>query len=109
MTDLERIARELSLTDGYYPDDLIIPLPMPSGPRGLPLLYPNNVPVPVWTLYESYAKATLTMVLAGSEGSDLREVINEILSGEDVPDAPQPDVPEPPPNWRERYHLQPVK
>jgi len=112
MTDLERIARELCLNDGYFPDDLVIMLPMPNGPRGLPVLYSNNVPTPCWTLYEPYARATLTMVMSGAEHTDLRALIAEILSGAEIDDEPEPenpDAPPPPKNWRERYHLQPIK
>lgn len=118
MTDLERIARLLCHSDGFDPDELVYELrpdQMAVGAKGL-CMCPRTAPHPQWTIYEHYVKGTLDAILAGSEGADLREIIQHVISGEEIPlelsdDDILPEGPpfeeelQPPRTWREVYGL----
>lgn len=120
MNDLERIARLLCHSDGYDPDALVYPMPatyFPVGVKGFAMAPPGIAPHAQWTIYEHYVKGTLDAVLAGSEGADLREIIQHVICGEEIPlqlsedeivvdDLPLDDVDPPPaPGWRVKYGL----
>jgi hypothetical protein len=105
MNDLERIARLLCIADGFNPDDLLLPYPPAVGPRGLYVIRQDDLQA-CWHSYQNYVQATLDAVLAGADDGDLRQIIEHVISGEEIPDAPPDEMPDPAPvAWRLRYHL----
>lgn len=105
MTDLERIARLLCEGDGFDPDMRLYPHPLPVGPRGF--LVAHGEPVPAWQFYQHYVQGTLDAILAGAEPEDLKSIIDHVLSGEQIPEVIEEQLPEPEPapDWRYKYGL----
>ncbi|HEY4355937.1 MAG TPA: hypothetical protein VGN16_09335 [Acidobacteriaceae bacterium] len=112
MNDLERIASELCVNDGHYPSAPIFPFPLAQGKDGRWIAPdPNwtNKPIPQWTLYADYVRATLSMVLEAAGPGDVRETINDILKERDDPienDEISTEIDKPPvTGWRRQYGL----
>lgn len=111
MTDLERIARELSWGDGFDPDVMVYPYQLAVGKGGLAVvpLPALNQPVAQWRLYENYVRASLSMIVEMPEETDLREVISGILTETEMPEPvlelTETEASESPPTWRERRGL----
>lgn len=112
MTDLERIASELCINDGFYPGDMIYPLPMMQGKDGK-FIQPNpkhtGHAIPQWTLYADYVRAALSMVLEAAGDGDVRDLIADILKERDDPienDEISTEIDNPQaPGWRRHYGL----
>lgn len=106
MNDLERICRELCANDGFDPDVMVFPHILAQGARGYAVVPPVD-PIPQWLLYRDYVKGTLTMILTGSEKTDLRTLIAEVLSGREfIAEIEEEEIQPPPaPDWRYKRGL----
>jgi hypothetical protein len=102
---IEKIARDLCIADGFDPDERVFPYnDFAIGVRGLAIV-PQIEPAPQWTYYMNYVQATLDAVLGGHREGDLRDEIEAILAGKIVQIEEADIVPGPAPDWRYKMGL----
>lgn len=110
MTAVENLARDLCMSDGYNPDDLLC-LHEPYIGAGKHIVIHPETLVPSWQLYAHHTRMVLSFVLdhirdkpADEHAQIIQELLQEVKASEaepEIEDEPPPRTP----NWRDRYAL----